>query len=78
MCSEETTEKIIEVVRELPEEEAREVLKFIEFLRFRRLAGEDETAYLLKEPANRRRLLEAVENIRKGQHVEAKELLPDD
>ncbi len=78
MCSEETTERIIEVVRELPEEEAREVLKFIEFLCFRRLAGEDETAYLLKEPANRRRLLEAVENIRKGQHVEAKELLPDD
>ncbi len=67
MCSRETAERIRELAKELPEEDAREVLNFIEFLRFKRLAGEDETTYLLKEPANRRWLLEAVENIRKGQ-----------
>ncbi|BCX88496.1 hypothetical protein MIN45_P0865 [Methylomarinovum tepidoasis] len=78
MCRQETAERIREMAQELPEEDAIEVLKFIEYLRFRRLAGEDETTYLLREPANRRRLLEAVENIRKGRDIEAKELLPDD
>jgi len=78
MCRQETAERICELTQDLPEEDAREVLNFIEFLRFKRLAGEDETAYLLKEPANRHRLLEALENIRQGRHVEAKELLPDD
>lgn len=29
-------------------------------------AGQDETAYLLRDPANRQRLLEAIENVRHG------------
>ena len=33
------------------------------------LYGEDETSYLLKEPSNRRRLLESVENIRANMNV---------
>lgn len=28
--------------------------------------GDDETAYLLREPANRRRLMEAIENVDAG------------
>lgn len=40
--------------------------------------GEDETTYLLKEPANARRLLESVANWRAGRHIEQRELLPDD
>jgi PHD/YefM family antitoxin component YafN of YafNO toxin-antitoxin module len=40
--------------------------------------GEDETAYLLGNPANARRLLESVANLRAGRHIERRELLPDD
>ena len=40
--------------------------------------SEDETAYLLKEPENARRLLESLANIRAGRHIEQHELLPDD
>lgn len=40
--------------------------------------GEDETAYLLREPANARRLLASVANLRAGRHIEQHELLPDD
>ena len=40
--------------------------------------SEEETAYLLKEPANARRLLESVENLRLGRNIEQYELLPDD
>lgn len=32
-------------------------------------ASEDETAYLLRDPANRKRLLEALENARRGELV---------
>ncbi|MTW20840.1 hypothetical protein [Allochromatium palmeri] len=28
--------------------------------------SQDETAYLLRDPANRRRLMEAIENVRQG------------
>ena len=28
--------------------------------------SEDETAYLLRDPANRRRLMDAIENVRQG------------
>lgn len=31
--------------------------------------SEDETAYLLRDPANRQRLLEAIENARRGDLV---------
>jgi hypothetical protein len=31
--------------------------------------AEDETAYLLRNPANRQRLLEAIENVRQGRTV---------
>jgi antitoxin YefM len=31
--------------------------------------GEDETAYLLKSPANRERLLEAIENVDKDRNL---------
>ena len=40
--------------------------------------SEEETAYLLKEPANARRLLESMENLRLGRNIEQHELLPDD
>ncbi|MEI7868058.1 MAG: hypothetical protein WCI11_09195 [Candidatus Methylumidiphilus sp.] len=40
--------------------------------------SEEETAYLLKEPANARRLLESVANLRLGRNIEQHELLPDD
>ena len=40
--------------------------------------SEEETAYLLKEPANARRLLVSVENSRLGRNIEQHELLPDD
>lgn len=33
------------------------------------MSGEDETAYLLGNPANRARLLEAVENVRQQRHL---------
>ncbi|HYX23307.1 MAG TPA: hypothetical protein VFC23_04075 [Thermoanaerobaculia bacterium] len=32
--------------------------------------SEDETAYLLRSPANRERLLKAIENVAKGQNLE--------
>ena len=35
---------------------------------------EDETAYLLKSPANRERLLKAVENVAQGRNLVAKNL----
>lgn len=76
MCEPATLTRLNEVMRDLSEDSAREVLDFAEFLKTRR--GEDETAYLLREPANARRLLEAVKNIRAGRNIEARELLPDD
>ena len=63
---------------DLPEPEAREVLDFMTRLKTNHQRGEDETAYLLREPANARRLLEAVANIRDGRNIEVRELLPDD
>ncbi len=72
-----TADLIYQEVKELPETEAREVLDFVEFLKVKR-RQEDETAYLLKEPANARRLLESAANIRVGRNIESRELLPDD
>jgi antitoxin YefM len=37
-------------------------------------AAEDETAYLLRSPANRERLLKAIENIAEGRNLEVVEL----
>ena len=37
-------------------------------------ASEDETAYLLRSPANRERLLKAIENVAKGQNLEIVDL----
>ncbi len=73
-----TAEIIYREAQALPETEAREVLDFLEFLKAKRTRGEDETAYLLREPANARRLLKAAENIRAGTNITARELLPDD
>lgn len=73
-----TAEIIYQEAKGLPESEAREVLDFLEFLKAKRQRGEDETAYLLREPANARRLLEAAENIRNGTNITVRELLPDD
>lgn len=73
-----TADLIYQEAKDLPEPEAQEVLDFVAFLKARRGRGKDETAYLLKEPANARRLLEAVANIRSGRHIEERELLPDD
>jgi hypothetical protein len=52
-------------------------LDFMGFLETKR-RGESETAYLLQEPANARRLLAAAENIRAGRCIEERALLPDD
>ena len=73
-----TADLIYQEAKDLPEPEAQEVLDFVAFLKAKRGRGEDETAYLLKEPANARRLLEAVANIRSGRHIKERELLPDD
>jgi antitoxin YefM len=37
-------------------------------------ASEDETAYLLRSPANRERLLKAIENVAKGRNLEVVDL----
>lgn len=71
-----TAELIYQKAKALPEVEAREILDFMEFLETKR-RGESETAYLLQEPANARRLL-AADNIRAGRCIEGRELLPDD
>lgn len=55
-------ERVFDVLRDMQEQDAGEVLDFAEFLKFRR--GHDETAYLLREPANARRLLSAAANRR--------------
>jgi hypothetical protein len=72
-----TAELIYQKAKALPEVEAREILDFMEFLETKR-RGKSETAYLLQEPANARRLLAAVDNIRAGRYIEDRELLPDD
>jgi hypothetical protein len=71
-----TAELIYKKAKTLPEDEAREILDFMGFLETKR-RGESETAYLLQEPANARRLL-AADNIRSGRCIEERELLPDD
>lgn len=73
-----TAELIYQEAKALPESDAQEVLDFVEFLKAKRQRGEDETAYLLREPANARRLLKSVENIRAGKGITVRELLPDD
>ena len=37
-------------------------------------SAEDETAYLLRSPANRERLLRAIENVGQGQNLETVDL----
>jgi antitoxin YefM len=37
-------------------------------------AAEDETAYLLRSPANRERLLKAIENVAQGRNLEVVDL----
>jgi len=73
-----TADLIYQEAKDLPEAEAREVLDFVEFLKAKQRRGEDETAYLLREPANARDLLEAVKELKEGKGHQAKELLPDD
>ena len=63
---------------DLPEPEAREVLDFMTRLKANHQRGEDETAYLLREPANARDLLEAVRELRERVSFQPRELLPDD
>lgn len=72
-----TAELIYQKAKALPEVEAREILDFMEFLETKR-RDESETAYLLQEPANARRLLAAADNIRVGRRIEERKLLPDD
>lgn len=72
-----TAELIYQKAKALPDIEAREVLDFMEFLEAKR-RSEKETAYLLQEPANARRLLAALNNIQAGQFIEERELLSDD
>jgi hypothetical protein len=73
-----TAELIYQEAKNLPEADAREVLDFLEFIKAKRQRGEDETAYLLREPANARDLLEAVRELREGRGYHARDLLPDD
>lgn len=73
-----TAELIYQEAKDLPEAEAREVLDFVEFLKAKQRRGENETAYLLREPANARDLLEAVKEIEEKRGYQLRELLPDD
>lgn len=73
-----TAELIYQEIRDLPEPEAREVLDFVGFLKMKLQRGEDETAYLMKEPANARDLLEAVQELRDKRGFSPRELLADD
>lgn len=72
-----TAELIYQKAKALPEVDAREILDFMEFLATKR-PGESETAYLLQEPENARRLLAAADNIRAGRCIDERKLLPDD
>jgi hypothetical protein len=73
-----TAELIYRQAKNLPEAAAREVLDFIEFLHAKERRSEDETAYLMREPANARDLLEAAAELRDHKAYPAHELLPDD
>ena len=73
-----TAELIYQEAKNLPEAEAREVLDFVEFLKAKRRRSEDETAYLLREPANARDLLEAVKELEEKRGYQVRELMPDD
>lgn len=72
-----TAELIYQEAKDLSEADAREVLDFIEFLKAKRKRSEDETAYLLREPANARDLLAAVQELREGRGLQQRELLSD-
>jgi len=73
-----TAELIYREAKTLPEPEAQEVLDFVEFLKGKLQRGEEETAYLLKEPANARDLLEAVRELHDQRRYSPRELLVDD
>ncbi len=73
-----TAHLIYEEAKDLPEALTKEVLDFVQFLKAKHQHGEEETAYLLKEPANARDLLEAVEELRERKGYQVRELLPDD
>nr|VFK16644.1 MAG: hypothetical protein BECKLPF1236B_GA0070989_10997 [Candidatus Kentron sp. LPFa]VFK63998.1 MAG: hypothetical protein BECKUNK1418G_GA0071005_104021 [Candidatus Kentron sp. UNK]VFK70997.1 MAG: hypothetical protein BECKUNK1418H_GA0071006_104622 [Candidatus Kentron sp. UNK] len=73
-----TVELIYREAKGMPEFEAREVLDFIASLKGKRPSLEDETAYLMREPANARDLLQAVRELREGRGYQLRELLPDD
>ena len=77
MCEQTTLNRIIKAAQNLSEDEAMEALHFMEYLTTKRKRGEDETTYLLKEPANAKDLLEAIQDLREGRY-QARELLPDD
>jgi hypothetical protein len=63
-----TAELIYSKTKVMPDTAAREVLDFVESLKAK-LRSENETAYLLREPANARRLLAAAANIRAGRCI---------
>ncbi|MFZ4702463.1 MAG: hypothetical protein ACOYMG_20660 [Candidatus Methylumidiphilus sp.] len=73
-----TAELIYLEAKDLPEVEAQKVLDFVEFLKAKHRHGEDETAYLLREPANARDLLAAARELHEKKGYQARELLPDD
>jgi PHD/YefM family antitoxin component YafN of YafNO toxin-antitoxin module len=43
-----------------------------------RAEAHDETEYLLRSPENAARLRRALEDVKAGRNIEARELLPDD
>jgi hypothetical protein len=73
-----TANLIYEEVKNLPEDLAMEALDFVQFLKTKYQNSEDETTYLLREPANARDLLEAVEELKERKGYQPRELLPDD
>ncbi|KOR28724.1 hypothetical protein TI05_16365 [Achromatium sp. WMS3] len=69
---------IYQEAKDMPEFEAQKVLDFMKFLKSKHMSLEDETAYLMREPANARDLLEAISELRDGRGYQSRELLPDD
>lgn len=66
-----TPEQVVEELPDLELEDVRASLQFAgQLLDYpAELSAEDETAYLLRSPANRERLMKALENIDQGQNL---------
>jgi hypothetical protein len=70
VTKQQTIERISQHLAQMEEETLEGLLRFLESLP----KEKDETAYLLGNPANARRLLQAVQNVEMRQHLVRKEL----